>query len=450
MERHQTAVVLGLGESGEAAAELLAGEGTSVLVLDSDDSALLDRKAANLRKIDVEVELGCKSVPEKDFEIAVLSPGIAMSTQWVKELTRRGVPLLPELELGWRRCTCPTIAITGTNGKSTMTKLCRDVLRAAGLKVELAGNYGTPICRLSASSVELDWVVLEVSSFQLETVRKFRPDIAVLLDIEPDHLDRHGDLETYRRTKARLFENMEKNDMSVIYDRLAGTMGAISGNGSGRLTFGLSDEADYRYAKGSVESRKGRKSFSTAGSYFDNEVMGSLAAGAAAVAEACSITLDHVGRAVRTFAPLQHRFQRIAVIDGVTFINDSKATNMAAMRAALRMLPGRVRLIAGGQLKEHDLARAKGLLAEKVAAIYLIGEAIDNMTECWADVADCIECRRLETAVRRAYNDAVVGDTVLLSPGCASFDQFKDFEERGREFASIVRSLSEIKGKKRE
>jgi UDP-N-acetylmuramoylalanine--D-glutamate ligase len=281
-----------------------------------------------------------------------------------------------------------------------------------------------------------DWLVVEVSSFQLETVQEFHPQIGVLLNVLPNHLDRHGDMETYRALKLRLFENMTGSGTAILPFELFQTLEEIFPE-VGKISFGTEEGADYRFVDGKV----GKIDFS--GTYFDNEVLGAAAAAVTAVGEACGLPAEALERSARSFEPLAHRMQTVAQIGGVRFVDDSKATNLAAMCAALRMSRGRVHLIAGGRAKENDFSFAKDLLEQRVSRLYLIGEASTAMQSAWEGCVECIPCQTLERAVAVAWEYAAPGDTVLLSPACTSFDQFGSFAERGDVFARAAACLTD-------
>jgi len=469
---YKTALILGLGVSGEAAARLLLGEGTCVTAVDCCDNADLKNRAEKLEKEGAVVILGSDVLPEGNFEVCIISPGVPSDSAWARTIETRRIEILSELELGASRCECPMLAVTGSNGKSTLSKVCGEAMALAGQRVALAGNYGLPLCAVTGNSAELDWIVLEVSSFQLERVRSFRPRVGVLLNVQPNHLNRHGDMETYMRIKARLFERMEgenrgtrsaecgienvegensefrvpsselrtrrgEGDVGIVLDKDLEAVKRLSRGRNRWVTFGLSEQADYRYVDGWI-----CRSISVKGTIFENEVMGLTAAAAVAAIEVCGFDPRAVESAVKSFEPLSHRMQEILRIGGVKFVDDSKATNIAALQAALKMTQGSVRLIAGGLLKEKDLKPPKELLAQKVRKAYLIGKASEEMEVAWRDVVQCSLCVHLEKAVEMAWQEAETGETILLSPGCASFDQFRNFEDRGEQFVRIVKSLN--------
>jgi UDP-N-acetylmuramoylalanine--D-glutamate ligase len=317
-------------------------------------------------------------------------------------------------------------------------------MEEAGLRAAAGANYGAPLSRLAADSGALDWVVAEVSTFQLETVRRFRPAAAVLLNVYPNHLDRHRDMREYTALKLRLFADLEAGETGVVLETLREVAHAAGGR-CRWTTFGAGPAADVRYAEGGVRWRSaaGEESLSLRGTRFDNEILGLTAAAAAGAMLACGVDPRCVARAAREFVPLPHRMAEVAVLRGVRFVDDSKATNLAATAAAIRMCGGPVRLIAGGLLKETDAGFVKELLAQRVKAAYLIGEAAETLALAWRDTTSCVPCGSLAAAVRRAWQDSAAGETVLLAPGCASFDQFSGYSQRGERFSDAVADLGQ-------
>ncbi|TAN37338.1 MAG: UDP-N-acetylmuramoyl-L-alanine--D-glutamate ligase [Verrucomicrobia bacterium] len=442
MKFFRKALVCGLGASGLAAARLLRREGTAVTALDSNDSSALRDKFQALEKEGARVLLGAAEIPVGDFEVAVLSPSIPLDSPWVKELRRRKIPLLAELELGWSRHRGKTIAVTGSNGKSTCVKWLAESLQAAGLRATPAGNYGVPVTRVVVEQPQLDWLVLEVSTFQLETCQQFRPDIGILLNIHPNHLDRHGNMATYTALKAHLFARTQPENFCLVHAPLGGSIRALAGGVGKWASFGLAADADWRFDAGRVW-HGGRAVADLRGTCFDNEVLGQAGAAVMAALQAANVDVAHAVQMARVFQPLPHRMQLIAALKGVRWVNDSKATNLAALAAALRMTPGRVRLIAGGLIKEKDFGAVKDLLAQKVETVYLIGRAASTLAQAWSEVVSCRLSGTLAVAVAQAAAEARAGETVLLAPACASFDQFRNFEERGDLFADMVAALGQ-------
>jgi len=313
---------------------------------------------------------------------------------------------------------------------------------AGGKRAAPAGNYGPPAAQVVRERPDLEWLVLEVSSFQLETTRDFRPDIGVVLNVFPNHLDRHGSRAAYLALKARLFARARFGDTCLVNAGLLQELKPLVGTGRGVWrTFDCAPPADYVYRAGAVE-HDGRVRARFDGTYFGNDVLGLTAAAVVAALDAAGLPPAAAETVARRFEPLPHRMQVVAVRDGVTFINDSKATNLTAMAAALRMTGGGVRLIAGGLAKESDFEFVRPVLAEKARGVYLIGQAAVAMAAAWADTVACQVCGTLEAAVAQAWRDAAPGECVLLAPACASFDQFRNYEERGNCFMKYVENLS--------
>lgn len=437
--RSDAVLVLGLGTSGEAAARLLLGRGVAVTVVDRSDGEVVEARAAALRTQGACVVTGATELPTAGYDLCVTSPGLPVDSGWVAALVERGLPVISELELAYRHAPCPILAITGTNGKSTLTRLCGDAMAAAGLRVAVGGNYGTPACETVCGDAALDWLVWEVSSFQLETCRAFAPRVGVILNIQPDHLDRHGSLAHYAELKVSMLANMADGAVAVVpHSRRDGVAAGLTNHPSWR-TFAAGEGADYCYRDQTLFH--GDEQLALRGSVFANPIVGQTAAAAWAAMTACGVGRDALAEAIRAFHPLPHRMQQVTVYKGVTYVDDSKATNLAAMKAGLRMATGPVHLIAGGQLKEDDLESVKEVLANRVKTVYLIGDAEGPMQAAWEDVVSCRHCGTIECAVKAAAADALSGDWVLLSPGCASFDQYPNYKARGNHFAESVNQL---------
>ncbi len=437
-ENVREALVLGLGRSGAAAARLLAGMGWRVTVV--------DRGAGTVAVPDgVRFVANAVELPPGDFGLCVVSPGIDCQSAWVREMVARCKDVISELELGWHHCRCPVLAVTGTNGKSTLVKLLADLLTAGGLRSEPSGNYGIPLCESAGRSDALDWVVAEVSSFQLELVREFRPRIGIMLNLQPDHLGRHGSMARYGALKARQFRAMRTGDTALVYEADFEAMREAAGACSPSwIKFGAGEDCAARFDAALHEVRylpadggdEVRVSLLDTG--FDNPVTGLAAAAAVAAATLCGLDAPTIEAVIAGFVPLAHRMQPVATVAGVRYVNDSKATNLTSLQAALEMTSAPVRLIVGGQLKEKDLDFVKEVLKKRVESVYLIGEAALAFAAAWQDCVPCRQCGDLETAVMAARKDAKAGDMVLLSPGCASFDQFRSYADRGDQFREFV------------
>jgi len=438
VERTARTLVCGLGASGAAAARLLRTEGAEVLALDERDGPELREGAGKLQAEGIRVVLGCDGVPEGAFAAAVVSPGIPPAGALLSAVRARGIPLISELELGWSRFRGRTLAVTGSHGKSSVVKALAEALGAAGHRAVPCGNYGLPVCRAVRETPDADWLVIEASSFQLETCRTFRPDIGVLLNILPNHLDRHGDMETYANLKARLFVRQQAEDTALVPPEWLERMREWSaGRGTWR-TFGADGNADFRWSPGRLTERGGDES-GIAGSFFDNDVLGPAAAAVWGAARQAGVPASIVRDALVGFDPLPHRSQLVAERGGVRFVDDSKATSLSALAASIRMQPGPIRLIAGGRPKESDFGPALPALREQVGGVFLIGEAAGAMAAAWNAAVPCRICGTLERAVAEARAAAAPGDTVLLAPGCTSYDQFRSYAERGKRFAELLR-----------
>lgn len=413
MKTYDRVLILGAGRSGQAADALLRAEGAETRLLDEKKNGMADLRSAM-----------AEFVPDA----AIVSPGFALDHPWIQEVQKDDVPLLSELELGWSRRKSRVIAVTGSNGKSTVVKWIADTLNANGQAAVACGNYGYPVSAAVMQAPPSAWLVIEVSSFQLETAQAFRPDIGVLLNVLPNHLDRHGSMEAYRALKLKLFARQTEADTAIVPVEFAGDV-------PGATTFGRGGKYEFSAGRAGAADLRG--------TYFDNEVLGPAAAAVAAVCEACGLPPAAQEASARAFKPLPHRMETVAERDGIRFIDDSKATNLAAMCAAVRMCTGRIHLIAGGRSKESDFSLAKDLLAQRVSRLYVIGEASGMMQAAWGAVVECIPCGTVEKAVSAAWECAEPGDAVLLSPACTSFDQFRDFNERGEVFARAAGGLKQ-------
>lgn len=431
-------MVCGLGASGMAAARLLRAEGADVFAVDERDTSEGRQNAEILSALGCAVALGAKTPPEGDFDGAIASPGLPADAPFLAEVRRRGIPLISEMELGWSRFRGRTLAVTGSNGKSSVVKALAECLVLAGMRAVPCGNYGLPVCQAVAEFPDADWLVIEASSFQLETCADFRPDIGVLLNVSANHLDRHGTMEVYARLKARLFARQREGDLALTPPEWQERVRRESGGRGAWQTFGGEADADHRYEAGRL-SHKGGGDIGIAGSYFDNEVLGTNAAALVGAARAAGIPPEAVQAALLGFGPLPHRAQPAGEFRGVRYVDDSKATNLSALIASVRMQDRPVWLIAGGRPKEADFSAAVPILKERVRGVFLIGEAASAMAAAWGDAVPCEDCGTLNRAVAAARRAARPGEVVLLAPACTSYDQFRTYAERGdafRKFAS--------------
>ena len=443
-------LVVGAARSGIAAARLLARHGADVRVCDRREAAALPEAAHALSAI-ATCEWGREDAGLLDGrDLLLWSPGIPFDHALAAEARRRGMPVLSELELGFLAAHASLVCITGTNGKSTTTDLTAALLRAAGREAEACGNIGRPICEIAEQVSPTGLLVVEVSSFQLETVDRLKPWIATWLNLTPDHLDRHGDLDAYARTKARLFARQDADDWAVRNADDAAVLAHVSGDGAPLLfsrTRAVDEGAfldgdDLVLAwRGGRERVLSRRDLRLLGAHNVANVLAALAT--VLPLEPSPAALRDV---LRTYGGLEHRLEPAGQVQGVRFVNDSKATNTDSLTVALQSFERPVVLIAGGRDKGQDFAPLAPLVRRSVRQLVLIGEGADAMQSAWNGVP-ATRAGSLAEAVRTAFvaarearagaDDAVV----LLSPGCASFDMFTDYEDRGRRFKEEVARL---------
>lgn len=427
--------VLGLGQSGEAAATLLLRQGARVTVLESATGTPLRTKAEALEAAGARVVLGEAASTGSGFDLAVISPGIDPAVPLVANLVNAGVPLIGELELAFRECRCPVIAITGTNGKTTTTELTAHLLTAAGLRTMACGNIGLPFCTAVGQSGDLDVMVVEVSSFQLETIQTFRPKVAAWLNLSPNHLDRYPGMPEYRAAKLRIFENQTADDHAIV--NAVNDLPALAAQ---TLTFSaVRDEADFTRREGRIFFRGGclldQSSTALPGVHNAENIMAALGIGIALGCDPAAMAA-----AVGSYTPPSHRCEFVRDVAGVRWVNDSKSTNLDAMEKALRSQDRPVVLIAGGKDKGFEFDAIAPVMREKVRTALLIGEMKDRIAASWAGV-NCETFPTLEAAVRAAHSAAHAGDVVLFSPGTSSYDMFRSYIERGNLFKSLVHEL---------
>lgn len=429
-------VVLGLGHSGEAAATLLLEEGAHVTICESLDTPTTREKAVDMESRGIRVLLG--SAADEDpslYEIAVLSPGIDPTAQLVQNVVEKKIPLIGELELAFQECTCPVVAITGTNGKTTTTELTEKILTSCGVRTLASGNIGLPFAKAVRQSHQLDVMLLEVSSFQLETIRTFHPKVAAWLNLSPNHLDRYSTVEEYRAAKLRIFENQTADDVTVV-----NAQADLPPLPTKRITFSASHEdADFTL-RGQEIFFQGRRLLNQSdtllpGIHNAENIMAALGIGLG-----LNLDLDSLVQAIANHAPPAHRCEFVRDLDGVRWINDSKATNLDAMEKAIISQERTIILIAGGKDKGGGFEQNDHLIRGKVRAAVLIGEMKERIACSWKNT-ECHTAASLEEAVNRAHLLAEVGDVVLFSPGTSSYDMFRNYVERGNIFKTLVQNL---------
>lgn len=454
-------LVIGLGVSGRAACDLLRRRNANVLAIDAADTPQLRREAEVLRAAGVEVRLGVREAPADGVDLAVISPGVPRQSPPVLPLLQRGVPLIGELELGYQHSLCLNISITGTNGKTTTTELVERILKHSGRKTAAAGNIGLPLCSVVDQTRELEFLTLEVSSFQLETIQYFRPAVAVLLNITPDHYDRYPGMADYARAKARLFMNQQAFDWAIVQSEALAQMRSLQLEIPSKvITFSANNRrADIYLDRGLLVSRlsdwtgplldmdKSR----LRGPHNAENMMAALAVG-----HVLRVPLEHMVEALTGYEPAPHRCELVAESNGVKFVNDSKATNLDALQKALLAMPAgkagepNVFLIAGGQDKGFEFHDIGPLLSQRVKRAFLLGETREKIRAAWSLFTPCMPVASLLEAVQFSAADAVPGDVVLLSPACSSFDMFQNYQHRGEVFRQAVQQWMRTAGGARE
>ena len=433
-------LVVGAARSGVAAANFLVARGEEVALYDAkpDPDLPYELAGAVVRMFGREGEALLDGV-----DTIVLSPGVPMSAPLLQTAVAQAIPVISEIELGFRHLKGTVIAITGTNGKSTTTALIGEILRVAGRDPIVAGNIGEPL----TASLDLDeprTYVLELSSFQLETVDQFHASVALLLNITPDHLDRYADIDAYAAAKHRVFRNQESSDVAIVN---ANDRRSSPGRSKARVwrfsssesveTGAFIDGEDLVMRIEGAESRIARSLLRLEG---QANVENALAAWLAA--RAVGIDDEHVKLAFDTFTGLPHRMVLVRELDGVRWINDSKGTNVDATFKSLQGFPpASVVLILGGKDKAGEFEQLRPLVQQRVRAVVTIGSASERIASALAGAAEIVPAGDMASAIRWARTNATAGDTVLLSPACASFDQYRNFEHRGQHFEELVRSL---------
>ncbi len=439
-------LVVGLARSGVAAAKALKARGESVFGVDSGSPDGL----GDLDLAGIGYSTGSTGVEALDRVATLIkSPGVPVDAEVVAEARRRGISVIGELELGWRLIDAAFVGITGTNGKTTTTELVAHILRTAGRPVHAVGNIGSPLSALAESPPGVDeTVVCECSSFQLEDIDQFAPECALYLNLAPDHLDRHGSMAEYDRIKQRIFMNQIPGDVAVLNQADPVMAGLDPPGEAAVLRFFPAGEPDAEVSIRVQDDRitvDGRPllPLSDLKLIGDHNVANAMAAAAAALS--LGLATEVVAEGLRSFTGVAHRLEPVAEIGGVRFINDSKATNVEATVTALSSFDSGVRLILGGSRKGESFDPLVPAVDRACEAVYLIGEAATGIREALEPLGRAglkvADCGDLDTAVAEALADSRSGETVLLSPSCASFDQFRDFEDRGRVFRRIVEEI---------
>ncbi len=440
---NQSIAVLGAGESGAAAALLLQEEGAMITILDTAEENKLRTKIDALGTRGIRVIAGLAAEHESlhgRFDACVLSPGIDPSVPLVQNFIKRRIAMIGELELAYEMCRCPIIGITGTNGKTTTTQLVEKMLNACGVKTVAAGNIGPAFSARVRQSAELDVMTLEISSFQLETIQRFRPEIAVWLGFAADHLDRYHSMEDYYAAKIRIFENQTASDWAIVNFR-----DQLPPLQARRLTFSAYvSGADFELRDG-VISFRGERVLALAetklrGVHNAENLMAALGVGFVR-----GLSFSEMAAPLREYTPLPHRCEFLRTVGGVDWINDSKGTNPDSTEKALHGETRPVVLIAGGKDKGFEYEALTDLVAEKCRAVVVLGEMAERIEALWKDRVRVVNAEwSLERAVQVACELAQPGDTVLFSPGTSSFDMFKNYADRGNQFRGFVHALTDL------
>jgi UDP-N-acetylmuramoylalanine--D-glutamate ligase len=436
-------LVVGLARSGQAAARMLAARGETVRAVDSGHP----EGAAGLEGGGVEVLLDTDGVAQLErTRTVVKSPGVPREAAVIAAALERGIEVVGEVELAWRTLPNRFVAVTGTNGKTTTAELLGHLYRSAGEPVAVAGNVGTALSELVGEIPDDDTIVCECSSFQLEDTVAFAPECAVFLNLAPDHLDRHRNLESYLAAKLRIFANQGNDDVAVYNADDPFLADVDLGGCARRIAFchGAAPDCELAVAEGTIfYAGEPLLPVAELGLFGEHNVDNAMAAAAAALA--MGIDREAVREGLRSFAGVPHRLESVAEIDGVRFVNDSKATNVASAIVGIRAFEDGVHAILGGSEKDEPFTPLIDPIRERVRACFLLGATSERMARELAPVVEAgVEVRRcedLEDAVRRAAAVAGSGEVVLLSPACASFDAFDNFEQRGDRFREIVREL---------
>ena len=444
--RDKRVLVVGLGKSGVASALFLKERGARVTVSDTKSPDQLREEIPQLLDQGITVETGGHG--ERTFrgqDLIVVSPGVPFDAPPLVQARALGEAVIGEIELAAQHFPGPIVAITGSNGKTTTTTLAGEILTAGGIPTLVGGNIGTPAISLVAQTKPETTVVLEISSFQLETIATFRPKIAVILNITPDHLDRHRTFQAYVEAKARIFENQQASDFAVLNEDDA-TCRTLADRSRGQVFWFSRKKEVARGAwvkDGQILFRDGQsqreimlvREIPLKGAHNVENILGAICAGALMGCEPAKIR-----EAIQNFKAVEHRLEYVATVKGVEYYNDSKATNVDATIKALESFPKNIHLILGGKDKGSDYTVLNDLLRERVKRVYTIGAAAGKI-ESQIKAAEVVHAETLENAVRRASAVAQPGDIVLLAPACASFDQFQSYNHRGRVFKEIVSSL---------
>lgn len=453
---NQHIVVMGLARSGLAVARFLKSRGAQVTVTDKASEENLGLFAKQAREMEIDLSLGEHSDSLfESAEMIVISPGVPHTLAPLEAARKRGIAVLGEIELAARFITTPIVAVSGTNGKTTTTELIGQIFSAAGKRVYVGGNIGSPLIDVAGKDKDLDLVVAEISSFQLDTIDQFRPHVAILLNITADHLDRYSSMAGYAESKGRLFINQSADDFAVCHGSDDWVQRQCAKAKSQHLNFYVRPTQNGTVSPGAIvtprqiitiipghpEVRIDLTQTALKGPHNRENI-----AAASLAALAVGIDAERIQQTIDTFQPLAHRLEPVATIDGIRFVNDSKATNVDAVIRALECYHQPVVLIMGGRNKGYDFNLLADQVRKRVKKLIVIGEAGPEIMTALAHVPKegAETATDMDQAVRQAYASAARGDTVLLSPACASFDMFSSYTDRGETFRRSVNNLTEL------
>jgi UDP-N-acetylmuramoylalanine--D-glutamate ligase len=450
--KEQDVLVVGLGSRGRAASELLHREGARVLAVDDESSDNISTEINHLRALGIEAMASVKNLPDRPFSVAVLSPVIPTGSKIVQQILRREIPMVGELEIGFQHSRCLTIGVAGTNGKSTVAELIERVLTVCQRKAIVAGDEDRPVCAVAEQTRDLDYLVLKSNSVQLELTEFFRPAVAVLTSLEPDHLDRYASADNYAKANSRIFRNQQAFDWAIIQAEALERLKHLSIPVPGKtITYSAKDNsADIYLDRGLLISRLPNwpgplldmDHCQMRGTHNAENLMAALAVG-----HVLRLPLETMVGALKTFQAGPHRLEFVAEIKGVQYVNDAKCSNVDALRQALASARSgtgtnsNVILIAGGRDGGLDFHDAGPGISQRVKHAFVLDDAAEKLRAAWSLFTPCTVSGSLIEAIAEAARIAVPGDVVLFSPACSSSDKFRNYKNRGQEFCSAVKSI---------
>ena len=440
-------LVVGLGATGIATALFLREQGAQVTVSEKKDREELPEATQQLCNKGVVLETGeHRNETFFNAELIIVSPGVSLETPPLQAAVAKGVEIISEIELAYRFITAPIIAVTGTNGKTTTVNLMADMFAASGKRAFLGGNVGNPLIEYVLNRDHAEYIIAEVSSFQLEGIRNFRPFVSVLLNLNHDHLDRYASYSDYIAAKARLFINQTPEDYAILNADDPEVQALVPSIRASRLSFSSEREVscgifckDHHayFTQGTDQTRFPLDHIHLPGNHNRHNIMATIAVG-----QLCGCPHEAIQHTIENFRGLPHRLEWVGKVEKIGFYNDSKATNVSSTVRALEALNPPVILIAGGKDKGGDYHPLIPLIEQKVKTLILIGEAQEKMVQAFQNTTSIVCAETFEEAFRKSLDHATEGDTVLLSPACSSFDMFSNYKERGETFKALVKNLS--------